>query len=323
MMKMFPAPITPASWSRHTDGAGRAAPVGGDAEAFQQALQRASATTLRPAALNNTMVDYLSNMVRGSLKRHAPAVSTPLQQRPHMVDRAAASWIYQAVPNGGALPINPKHVNAAYMHQRVETHAAPGQVDRIAVREARMGTQGLAHHQGGGMADEQHRREAPRVTIGQNPAARMAEVVGGQRVAAQTVTTSKNIPYADLIQRAAVHSGVDERLLRAVIYVGSHFDPRAVSAEGAQGLMQMKPQVSTEMGVNDPFDAEQNVMAGSRYLKTLLDRYQGQRDLALAGMHWGVNQLERHPDAIPDRTADFIHKVAKLLDADESSQVMV
>ncbi|ABK43080.1 Lytic transglycosylase, catalytic [Magnetococcus marinus MC-1] len=321
---MFPTSITPAAWQQQNRVANTTTTVGGDAEAFQQALQRASDTGLRPAALNNTMVEYLTRAVQGSLNSQTPAQGgAAVQTRPHLVDRSAANWIYQSVPNGGVVLVNPKHVNAVYMQQRVESHVAPGQVNRSSVGQVAKSAFGATHQNGGGMADEQHRREVPRIALNHSPAARLAEVTGGRRVAAQTVTTSPNIPFAGLIERASVSSGVDERLLRSVIYVGSHFDPRAVSAEGAQGLVQLKPQVWSDMGVTDPFEAEQNVMGGSRYLRTLLDRYQGQRDLALAAMHWGVNQLERNPDAIPDRTADFIHKVAKLLDADEGSQVMV
>ncbi|MBI4767761.1 MAG: lytic transglycosylase domain-containing protein [Deltaproteobacteria bacterium] len=85
----------------------------------------------------------------------------------------------------------------------------------------------------------------------------------------------------EIIQGAADQYGVEPSLIKAVVAVESNGNPRAVSPAGAQGLMQLMPKTATELGVIDPFDPAQNIMAGTRYLSYLLDRYKGNQKLAL------------------------------------------
>ena len=77
--------------------------------------------------------------------------------------------------------------------------------------------------------------------------------------------------------------------------------------------MQLMPGTAQELGVEDPFDPRQNIMGGTRYLKQLLGRYDGDRDLALAAYNWGMGNLERHPEQMPDETVNYINKVNRLL----------
>ena len=90
-----------------------------------------------------------------------------------------------------------------------------------------------------------------------------------------------------LIQSAAAKYSLDPSLLRAVIMQESGGDPAAVSAKGAQGLMQLMPATASSLGVSDPLDPGQNVDAGARYLSGLLNQYGGDTSLALAAYNAG------------------------------------
>jgi soluble lytic murein transglycosylase-like protein len=97
---------------------------------------------------------------------------------------------------------------------------------------------------------------------------------------------------AGLVAEASRREGVDEKLLRAVIERESGFKPCAVSRKGAQGLMQLMPATALELGVRDPFDPKQNIDAGARYLKQLLDKYGNNVELALAAYNAGPARVD-------------------------------
>jgi len=116
--------------------------------------------------------------------------------------------------------------------------------------------------------------------------------------------------YDKYIARAARHYRVDPHLVKAMVKVESGFDPYAVSSKGAKGLMQLMPATIREMGIADPFDPEENVMGGTRYLKKNLDRFKGDVELSLAAYNAGprlVEETGRIP-RIPE-TVDFVKKV--------------
>ena len=115
----------------------------------------------------------------------------------------------------------------------------------------------------------------------------------------------------DLIQRASKAHDVDAGLVSAVIRVESNFDPAGASDKGAMGLMQLMPETARELGVENPYDPEENIMGGVRYLRTLLDRYAGNVRDALAAYNWGMGNLERNPGRLPAETREYIARVLK------------
>lgn len=112
--------------------------------------------------------------------------------------------------------------------------------------------------------------------------------------------------------RIAQRHGVAEPLVHAVIEVESRYNPRAVSRAGAMGLMQLMPKTADRFSVADAFDPVQNVDAGVRYLKELLDRYSGQVRLALAAYNAGEEAVERHGGIPPYReTINYVQRVQR------------
>ncbi len=115
-------------------------------------------------------------------------------------------------------------------------------------------------------------------------------------------------PYWDEIERAATANGVDPRLVRAVIEVESANQPRAVSAKGAMGLMQLMPGTARAYGVANPFDPHANIEAGTRHLRFLLDRYD--LSLALAAYNAGAGRVERYGGVPPfAETREYVARV--------------
>jgi soluble lytic murein transglycosylase-like protein len=113
-----------------------------------------------------------------------------------------------------------------------------------------------------------------------------------------------------LVREAAERHHMDPALVRAVIETESGWNPSAKSRKGALGLMQLIPTTAVRFGVNDAFSPQQNVDAGVRYLKTLLQRYNGNLDLALAAYNAGEGAVDRaHGVPAFRETRDYVQKV--------------
>ena len=97
--------------------------------------------------------------------------------------------------------------------------------------------------------------------------------------------------YDHWIRVACRKHSLDPALVMAIIHAESQFDPLAVSPKGAAGLMQLSPMVTRELGINDPFDPQPNIDGGVRYLKELLDAFDGDQKLALAAYNAGPTQV--------------------------------
>jgi soluble lytic murein transglycosylase-like protein len=102
-----------------------------------------------------------------------------------------------------------------------------------------------------------------------------------------------------LVNGASAANGVPPGLIRAVLMAESGGDPSAVSIAGAQGLMQLMPATASNCGIDDPFEPFGNVRCGSSYLKSLLDRYHGNVELAVAAYNAGPGAVDRYHGVPP------------------------
>jgi soluble lytic murein transglycosylase-like protein len=136
--------------------------------------------------------------------------------------------------------------------------------------------------------------------------------VSGDRYDARLLARATQ--FDAIIEHAASASGVESNLLRAVIVVESGFNVRAMSKRGAVGLMQLMPETAARFGISDSFDARQNVSAGARYLKFLLDRFGQNLSLALAAYNAGEDAVDRNGGQIPPftETMAYVPRVLKI-----------
>jgi soluble lytic murein transglycosylase len=118
--------------------------------------------------------------------------------------------------------------------------------------------------------------------------------------------------YDQIITEAAKRHGVSFSLLKAMIKIESDFNPRAISKAGAMGLMQIMPDNIKELKIKDPFDPRENIMGGTRYLKQMMDRFNGKLPLALAAYNAGPNIVERYQRIPPfTETENYVEAVMK------------
>lgn len=125
-----------------------------------------------------------------------------------------------------------------------------------------------------------------------------------------TVTKQHKNDYTQLIKKAAEQFQLPERLISSVIKHESNFNSQTVSHAGAQGLMQLMPGTAKFLGVQDSFDPEQNITGGARYLRQMLDQFDGQINIALAAYNAGPGNVRKYGGIPPFKeTQNYVTKV--------------
>ncbi|GAA0708820.1 transglycosylase SLT domain-containing protein [Paraclostridium ghonii] len=138
------------------------------------------------------------------------------------------------------------------------------------------------------------------------------------KLASTSKNQDLNAQIEDAIATSAKKYGVDEKLIRAIIKVESDFNPKCASKAGAKGLMQLMPENCRDLGVTDPFDIYQNIDGGTRHIKEYLDKYNGNKEMALMAYNGGPTRMRKRgvnsPQDIylmPKETQNYVPKVMK------------
>lgn len=125
--------------------------------------------------------------------------------------------------------------------------------------------------------------------------------------------------YSQYIHKAASKYDLEPELIRAVIKTESNGNHRAVSRKGAIGLMQLMPSTANDMNVSNPFNPEENIEGGTRYLKYLLERFKGNMTLALAAYNSGPGTVERYGNVPPiSETQQYVKRIFNLYNGKKS-----
>ncbi len=170
---------------------------------------------------------------------------------------------------------------------------------------------GLAPRAGGDIywfQDEQGVLHISNVPV--DPRFRFKEREEGDRRGGVTTAGTSRKSYDRLIDKIAQAEGLDPDLLRAVVEAESDFNPDAISRKGAVGLMQLMPETARRLGVSDPFHPSDNLEGGARYLRSLINKYEGILPLALSAYNAGENAVDQHKGIPPyPETRAYVQKV--------------
>ena len=130
----------------------------------------------------------------------------------------------------------------------------------------------------------------------------------------QSLNPGAKQDYTQLIQNAAAKYNLDPNLIKAVIQQESNFNPSAISNKGAMGLMQLMPGTADNLGVSNPLNPEENVDAGAKYLRQMIDRFGGDKEKALAAYNAGPGAVESYGGVPPYKeTKNYVNNILQML----------
>ncbi len=143
------------------------------------------------------------------------------------------------------------------------------------------------------------------------PIGKKFRVIISEKIDSIVTRSIMNRDYDHIITQQASTHGIDPLLVKAVMKMESNFNPRAVSHKGAQGLMQLMPDTARSMNVGDPFDPEDNIRGGTKYLKYLNEIFAGNLELVLAAYNAGPGRVIEHKMNIPpyNETRTYVDRV--------------
>jgi soluble lytic murein transglycosylase-like protein len=146
--------------------------------------------------------------------------------------------------------------------------------------------------------------------------------VAEPRVVSKAQAAQQETQLKEIVNRIAVQEGVEIPLVQSVIRAESNYNPEAVSPKGAMGVMQLIPATAKRFGVSDAFDPEENIHGGVRYLKFLLDYYQGDYQKAIAAYNAGEAAVDKYQGVPPfAETQNYVVQVARNLEAARQAPV--
>ncbi len=138
----------------------------------------------------------------------------------------------------------------------------------------------------------------------------------GKRLPAEIAFTCDSLPQTEiksLVARVAARTSVSAELIHSVMRQESAFKPCAISARGAMGLMQLMPGTAEELGVNNAFDPEQNVLAGATLLSQLMNHYGGDLNMTLSAYNAGARRVDTTGVAMIPETINYVARVLSWL----------